>query len=189
MLLHDLGLIKCADTKVGNALIRGLSGGERKRASIGVELITNPSLIFLDEPTTGLDSTTALKILELLVKLAKSGRNVVSTIHQPNSEIFSRFDNLLLLVRGNVIYEGPAKDTVGYFASIGYQCPKLTNPADYFMKIMNETGFLIEEMQKAKDKGTEILALEPEVIEKNFQDRMKVMISAYKEADQFNKNR
>lgn len=104
-LIKDLGLTRCADTKVGNNLIRGLSGGERKRASIGVELITNPSLIFLDEPTTGLDSTTALNVLELLKMLAESGRNVVSTIHQPSSEIFNQFDNLLLMVRGNIIYQ------------------------------------------------------------------------------------
>lgn len=104
-LIKDLGLTRCADTKVGNNLIRGLSGGERKRASIGVELITNPSLIFLDEPTTGLDSTTALHVLELLKMLAESGRNVVSTIHQPSSEIFNQFDNLLLMVRGNIIYQ------------------------------------------------------------------------------------
>jgi len=104
-LIKDLGLERCADTKVGNTFIRGLSGGERKRASIGVELITNPSLLFLDEPTTGLDSTTALNVLELLKKLAQNGRNIVSTIHQPSSEIFSQFDNLLLMVRGNVIYQ------------------------------------------------------------------------------------
>ena len=104
-LIKDLGLERCADTKVGNTFIRGLSGGERKRASIGVELITNPSLLFLDEPTTGLDSTTALNVLELLKRLAQNGRNVVSTIHQPSSEIFSQFDNLLLMVRGNIIYQ------------------------------------------------------------------------------------
>lgn len=104
-IIKDLGLTKCADTNVGNNLIRGLSGGERKRTSIGVELITNPSLIFLDEPTTGLDSTTALNVLELLKTLAENGRNVVSTIHQPSSEIFQQFDDLLLMVRGNIIYQ------------------------------------------------------------------------------------
>lgn len=104
-LIKELGLQKCADTKVGNTFIRGLSGGERKRTSIGVELITNPSLLFLDEPTTGLDSTTALNVLEVLKNLALHGRNVVSTIHQPSSEIFNQFDNLLLMVRGNIIYQ------------------------------------------------------------------------------------
>ncbi len=104
-LIKELGLERCADTKVGNTFIRGLSGGERKRTSIGVELITNPSLLFLDEPTTGLDSTTALNVLELLKHLAENGRNIVSTIHQPSSEIFGQFDNLILMVRGNIIYQ------------------------------------------------------------------------------------
>jgi len=73
---------------VGNNLIKGISGGERKRTSIGVELITNPSIIFLDEPTTGLDSTTALQVILLLKKLANQGKTVISTMHQPSSELF-----------------------------------------------------------------------------------------------------
>ena len=85
-------------------MIRGLSGGERKRTSIGVELLTNPSLIFLDEPTTGLDSETALQLILLLEALAAGGRTVISTIHQPSSDIFMSFDKLILLVQGNVIY-------------------------------------------------------------------------------------
>jgi ABC-type multidrug transport system ATPase subunit len=76
---------------VGNELIRGVSGGERKRTSIGVELLTNPSMLFLDEPTTGLDSSTALDIVQHLKHLATQGVNVVSTIHQPSSEIFDSF--------------------------------------------------------------------------------------------------
>lgn len=77
----NLGLSKCSDTKIGNNLIRGISGGERKRTSIGVELLTNPAMLFLDEPTTGLDSTTALSVISLLRDLAERGVNVVSTIH------------------------------------------------------------------------------------------------------------
>ena len=72
--------------------MKGVSGGERKRTSIGVELITDPSLIFLDEPTTGLDSFTATSVCETLSELAASGRTVISTIHQPNSDIFEIFD-------------------------------------------------------------------------------------------------
>jgi ABC-type multidrug transport system ATPase subunit len=87
--IEFLGLTRCKDTYVGDNRIRGISGGEKKRTSIGLELLINPSIMFLDEPTTGLDSTTALNLITFLNKLAKTGRTVVSTIHQPSSEIFS----------------------------------------------------------------------------------------------------
>lgn len=80
-LIKDLGLTQCADTIIGNVMVRGISGGERKRTSIGVELLTNPSLIFLDEPTTGLDSSTAYNVVDLLRRIASNGRTVIMTIH------------------------------------------------------------------------------------------------------------
>lgn len=95
--IKELRLQKCQNTKIGGPLIKGVSGGERKRTSIGVELITDPNLIFLDEPTTGLDSFTATSVMEILRDLARSGRTIVSTIHQPNSDIFEMFDRLMLL--------------------------------------------------------------------------------------------
>lgn len=76
-IIEDLKLTKCQNTNIGGYLIKGVSGGERKRTSIGVELITNPSLIFLDEPTTGLDSHTATQVMKLLAKLAASGRTII----------------------------------------------------------------------------------------------------------------
>ena len=84
-MLNVLGLRKCADTFIGNRMIAGISGGEKKRTSIGMELLVNPSLIFLDEPTTGLDSTTALNLIYLLKRLSQNGRTIISTIHQPSS--------------------------------------------------------------------------------------------------------
>lgn len=104
-LIRDLGLDKCAHTKIGSELVKGVSGGERKRTSIGVELLTNPSLIFLDEPTTGLDSNTAATIMFLLRDMANNGRTIVSVIHQPSTEIFNKFDKLILLCKGNIIYQ------------------------------------------------------------------------------------
>ena len=87
-IIEELRLKKCENTKIGGPLVKGVSGGERKRTSIGVELITDPSLIFLDEPTTGLDSFTATSVMETLNDLANSGRTVIQTIHQPNSDMF-----------------------------------------------------------------------------------------------------
>ena len=80
-LLSDLNLIKCKDTYIGGELIKGISGGERKRTSIAVELVSNPSLIFLDEPTTGLDSYTSTNLMKILRNLAMSGRTIIQTIH------------------------------------------------------------------------------------------------------------
>jgi ABC-type multidrug transport system ATPase subunit len=118
-LLESLKLEKAADTKIGGALVKGVSGGERKRCSIGVELITDPNLIFLDEPTTGLDSFTAQNVVEVLHGLAASGRTIISTIHQPNSEIFVAFDQLMLMADGRAIYLNDAAKAVEHFAMIG----------------------------------------------------------------------
>jgi ABC-type multidrug transport system ATPase subunit len=88
-LLKSLKLLKCQNTRIGGPLVKGVSGGERKRTSVGVELITDPSLIFLDEPTTGLDSFTATSVMEMLGDMARNeNRTVISTIHQPNSDTF-----------------------------------------------------------------------------------------------------
>lgn len=138
VLIEDLKLNKCQNTRIGGPLVKGVSGGERKRTSIGVELITDPSLIFLDEPTTGLDSFTATSVMETLGDLAKKdGRTVISTIHQPNSDIYERFDRLMLLAKGKIIYFNAADKAVDYFGNIGFQCPDLSNPADYFMTMMS----------------------------------------------------
>ena len=114
-IIKELRLTKCQGTKIGGLLIKGVSGGERKRTSIGVELITDPSLIFLDEPTTGLDSFTATSVMELLKSLANQGRTIIQTIHQPNSDMFEMMDQLMLLARGKVIYFNDASRAVDYF--------------------------------------------------------------------------
>jgi ABC-type multidrug transport system ATPase subunit len=130
-------LTKCQNTKIGGPLVKGVSGGERKRTSIGVELITDPYLVFLDEPTTGLDSFTATSVMETLKDLAKSGRTIIQTIHQPNSDIFEMMDRLMLLAKGKIIFFNEASKAVDYFSGINFTCPELSNPADYFMSIMS----------------------------------------------------
>jgi ABC-type multidrug transport system ATPase subunit len=131
--MAELGLTKSKDTMIGGGFVRGISGGERKRLSLATELLTNPQLLLVDEPTSGLDSAMALSVVESLKKLAQSGRTVIATIHQPSSEIFNLFDQLILLADGRIAYFGPREESIDYFASIGYQVPQFTNPADYFM--------------------------------------------------------
>ncbi|KAL3952046.1 hypothetical protein ACCO45_013763 [Purpureocillium lilacinum] len=98
--IRELGLKECADTRIGNTQHRGCSGGEKRRVSIGVQLLANPSVLFLDEPTTGLDATSAFQLVRTLKALARKGRTVITTIHQPRSEIWDLFDNLIVLSRG-----------------------------------------------------------------------------------------
>eukprot|EP01083_Nonionella_stella_P176820 619668_1 len=133
--IEALVLRRVKDTFIGGSMVQGLSGGERKRVSIGVELVTNPGLLLLDEPTSGLDSFTAERIVCLLASLANSGRTVVSTIHQPNSDLWNMFDQVCLMADGHVVYLGPREDAVEYFTNLGFQCPNFTNPADYLLKI------------------------------------------------------
>lgn len=137
ILITDLKLTHCRNTMIGGQFVRGISGGEKKRASIGVEIITDPSLVFLDEPTTGLDSYTATNIIEIISELAQSGRTAVCTIHQPNSDIFAFFDKLMLIANGKTIYFNESKKAKEYFASLGQVCPPLSNPADFYIDILS----------------------------------------------------
>ncbi|XDV15600.1 hypothetical protein PO909_015650 [Leuciscus waleckii] len=136
-LISELGLNKVADAKVGTQLIRGISGGERKRTSIGMELIIDPSVLFLDEPTTGLDASTAHSVLLLLKRMAGQGRTIIMSIHQPRYTIYRLFDSLTLLANGKQVYHGPAQDALDYFANIGYACEAHNNPADFFLDVIN----------------------------------------------------
>ena len=133
-----LGLSSAADTVVGSDLQRGISGGERKRTSIGIELITDPSLLFLDEPTTGLDSKSALDVALLLKQLAQNSRTVIATIHSPSAEILSCFDRVICLSQGEKIFDDSPSKLVEYFNTVGLPALAFTNPADHLMTIINE---------------------------------------------------
>ncbi|XP_051475466.1 broad substrate specificity ATP-binding cassette transporter ABCG2 [Apus apus] len=136
-IIKELGLSQVADSKVGTQFTRGVSGGERKRTNIGMELITDPAILFLDEPTTGLDASTANAVLLLLKRMAKQGKTIIFSIHQPRYSIFRLFDNLTLLAAGRVLYHGPAQQALCYFQAIGYQCEPYNNPADFFLDVIN----------------------------------------------------
>ncbi|KAA8594693.1 hypothetical protein FQN60_011828 [Etheostoma spectabile] len=136
-LINELGLTKVADSKVGTQLTRGISGGERKRTNIGMELIIDPSVLFLDEPTTGLDASTANSVLLLLKRMASHGRTIIMSIHQPRYSIYRLFDTLTLLVGGKMVYHGPSPNALDYFANIGYPCEPHNNPADFFLDVIN----------------------------------------------------
>ncbi|XP_068660263.1 ABC transporter G family member 22-like [Aristolochia californica] len=135
--ISELGLERCQDSVTGGALLRGISGGERKRVCIGNEILLNPSLLFLDEPTSGLDSTSALRIVQVLQKIAQGGKTVVTTIHQPSSRLFSKFDKLILLAKGSSLYSGKASEAMLYFSSIGCSPLIAMNPAEFLIDLAN----------------------------------------------------
>ncbi|WOL18293.1 hypothetical protein Cni_G27087 [Canna indica] len=161
--IAEMGLGNVAHSMIGGARgVRGVSGGERKRVSIGLELLVDPSLLLLDEPTSGLDSTTAARIVGTLKRLAADkGRTVVTTIHQPSSRLYRMFDKLVLLSEGNAIYYGRAAAAVEYFASVGFASPADVgvNAADLLLDLANgippdskygsETGDAMQREQKA----------------------------------------
>jgi ABC-type multidrug transport system ATPase subunit len=139
-ILVDLGLSKCADVMIGDALHPGISGGQAKRTNIGIALVTEPRVLFLDEPTSGLDSMTSLDVVTILRHLADQGVTVMSTIHSPTSEAFRLFDSLLLLVKGRTVYFGSLHGDNGaakYFGTMNITYDPSTNLADFLIR---ETG-------------------------------------------------
>ncbi|XP_039030027.1 ABC transporter G family member 14-like isoform X1 [Hibiscus syriacus] len=135
--ISELGLTRCRNSMIGGPLFRGISGGEKKRVSIGQEMLINPSLLLLDEPTSGLDSTTAQRILTTIKGLASGGRTVVTTIHQPSSRLYHTFDKVVLLSEGCPIYYGSASTALDYFSSIGFSTSLTINPADLLLDLAN----------------------------------------------------
>ncbi|KAG5975653.1 hypothetical protein E4U55_007602 [Claviceps digitariae] len=131
----ELGLKECADTRIGDNQHRGCSGGEKRRVSIGVQLLANPSVLFLDEPTTGLDATSAFQLVRTLKSLAQKGRTIITTIHQPRSEIWHLFDNLLVLSKGSPVYSGSITDCLPWFMACGFSLPPFVNPAEFIVDL------------------------------------------------------
>ncbi|KAI8016014.1 ABC transporter G family member 22 [Camellia lanceoleosa] len=135
--ITELGLERCEDTIIGGPFVKGISGSERKRLCIGNEILINPSLLFLDEPTSSLDSTTALRIVQVLHSIAEAGKTVVTTIHQPSSRLFNKFDKLILLGKGSSLYSGKASEAMVYFSSIGCSPLIAMNPAEFLIDLAN----------------------------------------------------
>ena len=148
----ELSLKEAADTRIGNNAHKGCSGGEKRRTSIGVQLLSNPSLLWLDEPTTGLDSTSAHQVVKTLQTLARNGRTIIVTIHQPRSEIWDLFDNVILLSRGSPAYAGSAKECLPYFAKLGHEMPPFTNPAEYLIDVVSVDNRSVEAEKAAQDR-------------------------------------
>ncbi|KIW10886.1 hypothetical protein PV08_10185 [Exophiala spinifera] len=136
--LLQLGLKDCADTLVGSDMVKGISGGEKRRVSIGIQILTDPRVLLLDEPTSGLDAFTAFSIIEVLKGLADEGRTIIFSIHQPRSDMFKQFGGVVLLAKGgDVVYTGTVESMLPYFARQGHSCPESANPADFALDLVS----------------------------------------------------
>ncbi|KAH7048798.1 hypothetical protein BKA57DRAFT_485477 [Linnemannia elongata] len=146
--IEMLGLTHCKDRIIGDVTSRGISGGEKRRVSIALELITRPPILILDEPTSGLDSYSAHMVVQQLCKLAASKTTtVIMTIHQPRSDIFYMFDQALVISKGACLYFGPTDSAADYFRRRGLVCPSTYNIADYLLDIAMDKELLKQAME------------------------------------------
>ena len=137
-IINLMALDKVRGQRIGDGIKRGLSGGERKRVCIGCELVTDPSVLLLDEPTTGLDSLNAENVINVLQNLAKKqGKLVIMTIHQPSVEILAKYDELIVLHTGIKVYEGHYTSIRDYFDKLNIKIPEMVNPFEYLMNLQN----------------------------------------------------
>ncbi|XVF13765.1 hypothetical protein REPUB_Repub08aG0235600 [Reevesia pubescens] len=175
--IAELGLTRCRNSMIGGPLFRGISGGEKKRVSIGQEMLINPSLLLLDEPTSGLDSTTAQRILTTIKRLASGGRTVVTTIHQPSSRLYHMFDKVVLLSEGCPIYYGSASAALEYFSSIGFSTSMTVNPADLLLDLANgispDFKHSVEQVESTEEEQKSVKDALISAYEKNISTRLK----------------
>ncbi|XP_024082365.1 protein white isoform X2 [Cimex lectularius] len=135
--MRELNLKKCENTVVGiPGKLKGISGGEMKRLAFAAEMLTDPPILFCDEPTSGLDSFMAQNVVSVMKEMARKGKTVISTIHQPSSQVYGMFDKVLFMAEGKVAYLGSQALAGTFFKNFGAMCPSHHNPADYYVNLL-----------------------------------------------------
>ncbi|KAL4003392.1 ABC-2 type transporter family protein [Acanthocheilonema viteae] len=136
--ITDLELERCINSRIGvSGTGKGITSGEAKRLSFATEILTNPSLLFADEPTTGIDSFMAYHIVKVLERMAsENGKTIICTIHQPASDTFEMFDRVVFLANGKIAFLGSPSEALRFYADVGYSIPAHTNPADFFIQTL-----------------------------------------------------
>uniref|UniRef100_A0A8C9N515 ATP binding cassette subfamily G member 5 n=1 Tax=Serinus canaria TaxID=9135 RepID=A0A8C9N515_SERCA len=133
--MTELSLSHIADKIIGSWNVAGISGGERRRVSVAAQLLQDPKIMLLDEPTTGLDCLTANQLVLLLSELAHRDRIVILTIHQPRSELFKLFDKIAIMSFGEMVFCGNPMEMISFFSDCGYSCPEQSNPFDFYVDL------------------------------------------------------
>ncbi|XP_075719348.1 ATP-binding cassette sub-family G member 5 [Rhinoderma darwinii] len=164
--MAELSLTHVANTVIGGRIFNGISSGERRRVSIAAQLIQDPKIILLDEPTTGLDSMTANHIVLLLSQLARKDRIVIISIHQPRSELFKIFDRIAIMSCGELIFCGNPQEMISFFDDCGYECPEHSNPFDFFVDLTS-----VDTRTKEREMET--------------YSRVHAIVGAYRDSEQF----
>ncbi|XP_061223161.1 ATP-binding cassette sub-family G member 5 isoform X2 [Neopsephotus bourkii] len=164
--MAEVSLSHIADKIIGSRNFVGISGGERRLVSIGAQLLQDPKVMLLDEPTTGLDCLTAKQIVSLLSELAHRGRIVIITIHQPRSELFRLFDKITIMSFGEMVFCGNPMEMITFFSDCGYSCPEQSNPFDFYVDLTS-----VDTRSKERELET--------------YSRVQVIVSAYKNSEIF----
>ncbi|XP_027579206.2 ATP-binding cassette sub-family G member 5 isoform X1 [Pipra filicauda] len=166
--MTELSLGHMADKIIGSHNIGGISGGERRRVSVAAQLLQDPKVMLLDEPTTGLDCLTANQLVLLLSELAHRGRIVILTIHQPRSELFRLFDKIAIMSFGEMVFCGNPMEMITFFSDCGYSCPEQSNPFDYYVDLTS-----VDTRSKERELET--------------YSRVQEIVSSYKNSEIFSK--
>ncbi|XP_054050846.1 ATP-binding cassette sub-family G member 5 isoform X1 [Rissa tridactyla] len=166
--MAELSLSHIADKIIGSRIFVGISGGERRRVSIAAQLLQDPKVMLLDEPTTGLDCLTANQIVSLLSELAHRDRIVIITIHQPRSELFRLFDKIAIMSFGEMVFCGNPMEMITFFSDCGYSCPEQSNPFDFYVDLTS-----VDTRSKERELET--------------YSRVQIIVSAYKNSEIFSK--
>ncbi|XP_007537320.1 ATP-binding cassette sub-family G member 5 [Erinaceus europaeus] len=156
-ILAELSLAHVADQRIGNHQSGGISSGERRRVSIAVQLLQDPKIMLLDEPTTGLDCKTASQIVTTLAELAHRDRIVILTIHQPRSELFQVFDRVAIVSCGQLLFCGSPAEMLCFFQDCGFPCPEHCNPFDFYMDL---TSVDTQSREREAETSKRVQALE-----------------------------
>ncbi|TXG53960.1 hypothetical protein EZV62_019216 [Acer yangbiense] len=168
--IREMGLQEDMNTRIGGWGCKGLSGGQKRRVTICIEILTRPKLLFLDKPTGGLDSAASYYVMIIgQTDNRIIGTTVISSIHQPSSEVFQLFHNLCLLSSGKTVYFGPTSTANQFFASNGFPCPTLQNPSDHFLKTINK------DFEKDIEQGL----ADPETIIPSTEEVINILIKSY----------